>query len=244
MGTESKIFRAIVPLAVAALVLAGCASKPGPQPDGGGKYPRSAVNTTYLDGQLRLAAVTPPATGGEAATFVLENTTDQVLEDVPVSIRFYRDAADGAQEFDVELQDTSVNVFPGRPATITATPAEEGEVKGWELRIDPLVTVADPMTGTEYLDGALRCVAMEKDLAAASPSLRFELKNVSSEPVEPPEFRVVFRRAGKVVGGTDWASSSDVIQPGGTTTIVPDLSKVSGDLGGATAVLQLQRFIL
>ena len=247
MGILRMLPRAFVPVAVLALLVAACSGKPATQPDANGKYPRSSPGDTYLDGQLRLAEVTAPGKDGTAATFVVENTTAKDLEDVTVSVRFYLPAAEGElQEYDVEAQqDFSVNVFANSRVTISAVPVNPAAVQSWEIRIEPLVTVADPVSGTEYLEGSLRCVGMERDLTGGTPSVRFEIKNISPGPVEAPQYRVVFRRGGKSVGKpTEWQSASGVIPPGGTTTIVPDLSKIDQDLGGATAVLQLQKFIL
>lgn len=248
MGRLSKKwFRIAVP-AFAALLIAACAGTPKAPADGNGdgdagRFPTSQPGETYLNGQLVLREVTGPAEDG-TTSFVVENTSGEDLEDVTVSIRFYMPPEEGIQERDVEVADQNVNFYAGDRVNISAVPNRPADVRGVELFIEPLTTVADPMYGTEYLEGSLQCVDMESDLTGAKPSVSFTVKNTSDAAIESPQFRVVFRLQGKVVAETDWASADGSIPPGGTMTLTPDLSGVGKDLGGTNAVLQIQKFVL
>jgi hypothetical protein len=203
------------------------------------------VGDTYLGGQLKLVEATGPDAGSGLATFVVENTSNEDLEDVTASIRFYRPPTSGAQDYDVEIQDQNLNFFAGSRTKVSATPSDPELVKSCQLLILPLTTVADPVTGSEFLEGALRCVEIQPHLTAEKPSVTFSLKNVSTSPVEAPQFRVVFRRGRKVVTTTEWETATGgPVSPGDVLEVSPDLSKVDEDLGGCVAVLQIQKLIL
>lgn len=233
--------------AAAMLLAAACAGAPNDGGGGGGgtdsgMFPMSRVGETYLDEQIVLREIRSPAEGTGETTFVVENTGDQI-DDVALSVIFYSPPT-GRRTWDSDRVDLSRNIFPGLNEISAAPTIDPSLVRGYELKIESLTTVSGASAGTEYIDGTLRCVEMEKDLTADERKLSFRLLNTSDQPVEPPQYKVMFRRGGKKIAETELMSLDATIAPGGDVLLAPDLSGIAVDLGGSTVQLVVQRYVL
>jgi hypothetical protein len=213
----------------------------GPASARGVSVPRTKVNQTYLNGDIKLIEITGPDEGRNM-TFTLRNEADKPLEDLTARVVFYLPAT-GIQAYDTDPQEVPFSLFGGEQIPIKVHPTRPGKVIGWKLFIQPAVTVAREggFPGSMFLDRKLECVRIVDRLTAMKPSIVFTVRNNSEETVELLEYQVVIMKAGKS-WNTGWVSIPDAIEAGAMIEIKPDVT--GAPVGAVTVLLKIQQSVL
>jgi len=230
-------------LGAAALLLPACESGGGAR-GGSGDVPQAVVGETYMDEQLQLTDIKGPD-GGEME-FTISNVGGAPLEDLTARVLFYLKPT-GIQTFDTEAVERPFSAFAEESIPIKVKPATRTDILGWAVYVEPAKTVSRAgdvkRTGSTFLGDTLECVMIEDKLTALTPTIKFEIENLTDEAQELLEYEIVLTKQGVGSWRSGWLPIPGTIEPNGTVLLTPDVSG-STVSGAVSVLLKIQRSVL